>query len=132
MNKIDMKEYEEKFRKMWITLYEHPDLTKHAYLIEYDPIESMLVNHCHACQFVADMLNIKSYDFFDGYCNKCPVEWKIIEENIYSSYSCNSSFYYMWVTLNCKHDKDNVDLTKMRELAKIISELPWINKFEEK
>jgi hypothetical protein len=38
----------------------------------------------------------------------------------------------MWVTLNCKHDKDNVDLTKMRELAKIISELPWINKFEEK
>lgn len=134
MNKIDMKIYEEKFRKMWMTLYDHPKLTKHDYLIkyeEYNPIDGILVNHCHACQFVADMLNIKSYDFFDGYCNKCPIEWKIIKENICNDYVCNNSFFSEWFTLNCRYDKDDIELTRMRELAKIISELPWTNKFEE-
>ncbi len=113
--KIDMKEYEEKHRKMWKWLSEHPECGKES----YPEFEEGIKLHCYACQFVSDNTENGEVN-----CNKCPMDWSNCVGFVNTSeLPCTDSYYDLWYA--------SKDMKDRAYYAKIISELPWINKFEE-
>jgi hypothetical protein len=113
--KIDMKEYEDKHRKMWKWLSEHPECGKE----DYPKFDKDIKLYCYACQFVVDNTRYGSLD-----CGNCPIDWSTYVGFVdVHDLPCTNSYYDLWYA--SKNMKDRVCY------AKIISELPWINKFEE-